>query len=1176
MPKIEGGNKSGGEEKNELLLKDVETINNASYKEKKSSSWNSTSSKSPLDDSKSKAKDSKDDNLRKDKKSIWSWRPLKALSLSRNKRFINCSFSVQVHLIEGLPLSFNDSSLCVYWKRKDALLVTPPAKVVQGVAEFQETLTHTCLITGSRKSGPQNSVKYEAKNFLLYASMLGAPQLDLGKHRVDLTRLLPLTLEELEQEKSSGKWTTSFRLSGTARSAVMNVSFGYVIVGIGDNAGATLNVLTSMQNSPPFLEPNTKPCQTEGGVRRTGSLPSFTNHYCSSKGVNVVKDLLEVLPSLESARAKSVDFLFEEFNEEKTCSPLHDKPQLEAFKENLDSIKPALCSSADGEKEKPEENPGNEGRTCNPVHDKPEIDVFQENLETVKANDYPLLDSGILNSEGCEGNGFSVVDQGIEFSSSDEHVQREEYIVKTVVDTRMLDTVDIQVSFQDSAKQDSLDELYDNSRETTVVHEFSNKEDGLCTKELLLQELELALNSVSELETAAMDSPNNMEAKYEYKLRKSQSFDDVTESVASEFLSMLGIDHSPMGLSFESEPVSPRECLLRQFEKEALSEGFSWFDLDTGNDNEAGGDNDASFGSKQWKFPTGIKPEPSLPELQKEHLIESEDVRSKQKVQMLEDLETEALMREWGLNEKAFQHSPPKDYNGFGSPMYFLPEEPLPLPPLAEGLGPFLQTKDGGFLRSMNPSLFENSKSGGKLIMQVSNSMVMPADMGSGIMEILQCLASVGIEKLSMQANKLMLLEDITGKTIQQISREAKPVLEATTHRQYHLQHDLVTGQDSTCVQRGLKGTLSGRLKSDKFGSASNSVGNQKGSEFASLEDFAPLAMDKIEALLLEGLRIQSGMSDEDAPSNIIAQSFGDISALQGKGVSNSGSLGLDGAAAIQLLDIKNSSNDGVDGIMSLSLTLDEWMRLDSGEIDDIDNISEHTSKLLAAHHANSFDLFRGSSEGDKKRGKSSGRKCGLLGNNFTVALLVQLRDPLRNYEPVGTPMLGLIQVERVFLPPKQKIYKRVSVVGNNNDEDDECEIVAKVEMKANKEGKSSQEEAIPQFRITEVHVAGMKTEPHKKKVWCTLRRGRQQQHQQSGSRWLIANGMGKSNKNPLMKPKTVSKSSAPTTTNVQPGDTLWSISSRIYGTGTRWKELVELNPHIRNPNIIIPNKTLR
>ncbi|MCI43048.1 EEIG1/EHBP1 amino-terminal domain protein, partial [Trifolium medium] len=52
--------------------------------------------------------------------------------------------------------------------------------------------------------------------------------------------------------------------------------------------------------------------------------------------------------------------------------------------------------------------------------------------------------------------------------------------------------------------------------------------------------------------------------------------------------------------------------------------------------------------------------------------------------------------------------------------------------------------------------------------------------MGSGIMEVLQCLASVGIEKLSMQAKELMPLEDITGKTMQQVAWEAMPTLEGT------------------------------------------------------------------------------------------------------------------------------------------------------------------------------------------------------------------------------------------------------------------------------------------------------------------------------------------------------------------------------------------------------------
>jgi MoaA/NifB/PqqE/SkfB family radical SAM enzyme len=56
--------------------------------------------------------------------------------------------------------------------------------------------------------------------------------------------------------------------------------------------------------------------------------------------------------------------------------------------------------------------------------------------------------------------------------------------------------------------------------------------------------------------------------------------------------------------------------------------------------------------------------------------------------------------------------------------------------------------------------------------MQVSCPVVLPAELGSDIMEILQYLASVGITKLSLLTNKLMPLEDITGKILQQIAED--------------------------------------------------------------------------------------------------------------------------------------------------------------------------------------------------------------------------------------------------------------------------------------------------------------------------------------------------------------------------------------------------------------------
>lgn len=320
----------------------------------------------------------------------------------------------------------------------------------------------------------------------------------------------------------------------------------------------------------------------------------------------------------------------------------------------------------------------------------------------------------------------------------------------------------------------------------------------------------------------------------------------------------------------------------------------------------------------------------------------------------------------------------------------------------------------------------------------------------------------------------------------------------------------------------------SGRARKHKRLSLESSINGDAGSEHVSLEDLAPLAMEKIEALSIEGLRVQSGMSDAEASSNIGPQFSGHMFPLEEKGPKSSISLGLEGAGGLQLLDVKDSDGD-VDGLMGLSITLDQWMRLDSGVIDE-EEISERTTKVLAAHGAKSTDFLRT----DRKGRKSSGRRWGLLGNNFTVALMVQLRDPLRDYEPVGTPMLALIQVERVFVPPKPKIYSTVSERGDIEQDD---ELDTKEEAVTKQENKV-EEEAIPQFKISEVHIAGLKTEPDRGKLW-----GNSVQ-QKSGSRWLLANGMGKSNKHPFTKFNAV-VSPSHVTSKVQPEDTLWSISSR-------------------------------
>ncbi|XP_065849218.1 protein PLASTID MOVEMENT IMPAIRED 1-RELATED 1 [Euphorbia lathyris] len=1103
MSKVEGRKKVEEDSGNKKLLKEIETISKALYSEKNhprtsipAPNFRSKSGKFPPVDSKPKLRNVNEDLSNKEKKSIWNWKPLKAFSNIKNRKF-NCCFSLVVHSIEGFPRSFEDLHVSVHWKRRDGELVTKPVKVSEGVAEFEEKLTHTCMVYGSR-SGAHHSAKYEAKHFLLFASAIGYRELDLGKHRVDLTRLLPLTLEELEEEKSSGNWTTSFKLSGEAKGASLNVSFGYTVVGEspvshGNNQNDPEGYNVKKSNSRTTTSV-TKPGLADGKsrMRRTGSLPGTLDKQISSpsRTQSTVdgRDPPEVLQKSRSELASSQPFLFPRIDEHKVDSSLDCKPELG-----------------------------------------------------------PLSKASHANVENaCEESESSATEQRVE-SSQIEKEKPVEAVEVSLVENNI--NGGFQVGSEKGA-QLGLHDVVHGSHEDDLVEEDSNfDEQDICSKESVMKALEDALITVTNLEAEALTSPEDeekqMEVEIDHEINENEtslSLDDVTESVANEFLDMLGIEHSPLGLSSESEPESPRERLLRQFEKDALDGGYSLFEFDIGSEDQIEYDHNSSAVSEWGNLSEDFELSSVIQAVEEEYQMGNQAEIGKTRAKVLEDLETEALMREWGLNDKAFQCSPPKGSGAFGCPIDLPPEEPLELPPLGEGLGPFLQTKNGGFLRSMNPSLFRSAKTGGSLIMQVSSPVVVPAEMGSGTAAILQQLASVGIEKLSMQANKLMPLDDITGKTMQQLAWEEATSLEGLESQGF-LQHEVEIGQDKSGGQKNVKEYSPPR--SDNF--KSNKVGNVIGSEYVSLEDLAPLAMDKIEALSMEGLRVQSGMSNEDASANINAQSAGEISGFQGKSVNISGSLGLDGAAGLQLLDIKDDGGD-IEGLMGLSLTLDEWMRLDSGDIGDEAQISEQTSKILAAHHASSLDMIRGGSKGERRRGKGSGKKCGLLGNNFTVALMVQLHDPLRNYEPVGAPMLALIQVERVFIPPKPKIYCKVSEVRIDDEDDDESESVKKVKVNEEKiGGKASEDEGTPQFCITEVQVAGLKTEPSKNKIWGNTAQ------QQSGSRWLLANGMGKTNKNSFVKSKGISdKPATSLLTKAQRGDKLWSVSSRIRGKGAK------------------------
>ncbi|XP_021733959.1 protein PLASTID MOVEMENT IMPAIRED 1-RELATED 1-like [Chenopodium quinoa] len=1189
------------------LLNEIESISKALYLDRNPSKSSSSAARSlPRTVDKNNvlvsnptSKHGGDVPSTKEKKSIWNWKPLKAFSHVRNRRF-NCCFSLEVHKIEGLPSKFNDISICVHWKRRDGEVVTSPIKVIKGAAGIEQKLTHTCSVYGSR-SGPHHSAKYEAKHFLIYAAVYGHPRVDLGKHRVDLTRLLPLTLEELEDEKSSGTWTTSFKLSGEAKGAVMHVSFGYLVLGDGTahNNKNMLQLLDSKSTARNHVKSN----QGDGksSMRRAGSLPSNLKSSTTTRFMDDVKVLHEVPSSKMSELSSSVSMLYQKFDQEDSDSLVEDKREIQVPTDDDKPVKSSHCSPSESNQENMLNDENSEfsfvekgveylEEKTTLVEDGEKVvnnqDVMEDGAKVVDNQD--VVEDGakvVDNQDVAEGgakvvNNQDVVEDGAKVVDYQDVIEDGTKVVdnQDVEDgAKVVDSQDVEdgakiVDNQDVMSSD-LSVVYNNAgvscqmeadfkRDEYVTNDSNFAEKSMCTKESLLEDLESVLSNVADLEKEGLDTS---EAKSESSDQENQnedepnmvmpsvSLDDLADTVADEFLSMLGVEDSSFALDYETEPESPRERLLREFEKEAEASGCSLFGFDI--DEEEMEDYD-------YYAPTISGWEEYSED--SDFLTVDQHEYPKIRAKVMEDLETQELMQEWGLDEMAFQSSPPDNRGGFGSPIDLPPIESLQLPSLGEGLGPFVQTKTGGFLRSMNPNHFTNAKSGGSLIMQVSSPVVVPAELGSGVIDILQNLASIGLEKLSVQASKLMPLEDITGRTMQQIAWEAVPRVEAS-ESQYMLQDERRDGLHISDGNKQVKQPSSCR-KSKK--TSASLYFDEGQSEFVSLEDLAPLAVDKIEALSIEGLRIQSGMSDEEAPSNINAQSIGEVSAVERKGITSIASMGLEGAAGLKLLALENSGVDSDDGLMSLSLTLDEWMKLDSGEIDEDERLSERTSKLLAAHHAKNTDLNMFGRKGDKKQGKGSGRRCGLLGNNFTVALMVQLRDPLRDYEPVGTPMLALIQVERVFVPPKPKIYSTVSAPKDSSDEDD-LESVTKEEKKQEPEEKTPEQDFIPQYKISEVHVSGLKTELGKKKLWGSSAQ------QQSGSRWLLANGMGKG-KTSFTKPKIAAKSSLPATVASQPGDTLWSISAKFHGSGAKWKQLAALNPHIRNPNVILPNETIK
>eukprot|EP01018_Ginkgo_biloba_P031522 Gb_36372 [translate_table: standard] len=1021
-----------------------------------------------------------------DKKRLWNWKPLRALAHIRQQQF-SCIFLMRVHSIEGLPQSMNGLHVSVQWRRRGGGgQQTMPIQVSQGVAEFEETLHHSCTIYGNKSPG--QGMRYKSKLFTLSVIALDTEGLDFGKHRLDLSKFLPESLVNTREDANPGSWPTSFKLTGKARGGTLSVTFWYKILNkepwqIKHKHSSYIKKTNHTSRQSFGRRPNSTPGTPqfqplEAPLSPSISEPGADLDYISHLSLHDLSSSVDEIPTKtslyiqesEGMQRRSLASLFE--FEPKLKFP----PSSNAVVESIDLSSRSLCKDV-------------------------KKDCRLEDLVE-----------------------FTVVEKGVEVGNSN-----------------------ISQSMEYNIRQEKYDAQSSRPEENVGKIEQCIIDSQVQQSDTFVPPLEEDVHAEELLESGQDHQERDG------NLGKACNTEDEIDLVEGVFLSMLELDDNSFALSSDCDPDSPRGCLFKKFEKESslgggsIGLGFSIPSV-------------LSFtetSSHSWDSDEDFELASMVQAAESELQKATQAMRSKTRAKILEDAEAEALMQKWGLNEKAFQNSPPDSSGGFGSPINLPLPGPIEQPPLAEGLGSVIKMKDGGLLRSMSPALFQKSKIEGRLIMQVSKPLVVPAKMGLSVMDILDNLSSLGIEKLSVQARAMMPLEDITGKTIQQVALEAGPVLEVSKSRQaYHQCPEVDLGSDDRLsIGKGVGIPEHKSVKLDTLGLQMSYIGDTY-EEYVALEEVAPLAMEKIEAMAIEGLKIQSDMEDQDAPSNICAMWAGETAALDGMGARKSVSLGPEGTSGLQLLDAKES-NSNVDGLMALAITFDEWLQLDAGMVDE--GTSERTSKILAAHHAACSKSIVGQHHKDDKGKQDENKhgigKCGFMGNTLTIALLVQLHDPLRNYEPVGAPMMALIQAERMVLPPAPKIWRRVTEKGKS-------EVIEEMEER---------KQEPPQFKITDVHVTGLKLqESNKLKSWSNPKQ------QQSGSRWLIANGMGKSGKHTPQKLKPVPKSMSPSQMKVKPGDTLWSISACVHGSGGKWKDIAALNPHIRNPDIIFPNETIK
>ncbi|KAJ7970790.1 protein PLASTID MOVEMENT IMPAIRED 1 [Quillaja saponaria] len=184
------------------------------------------------------------------------------------------------------------------------------------------------------------------------------------------------------------------------------------------------------------------------------------------------------------------------------------------------------------------------------------------------------------------------------------------------------------------------------------------------------------------------------------------------------------------------------------------------------------------------------------------------------------------------------------------------------LPDLGKGLGCVVQTRDGGCLASMNP--LDNvvaRKDIPKLAMQMSKPFILPSCQSLSGFELFHQMAAIGFDELSSQILNMMAMDELTGKTAEQIAFEgiASTIIQGRNKE----------GASSSAARTiAAVKSMANSMTTGRKDRISTGIWNVNENPLTA-EEILAFSMQKIETMTVEALKIQAGMAEEEAPFDV-------------------------------------------------------------------------------------------------------------------------------------------------------------------------------------------------------------------------------------------------------------------------------------------------------------------